>query len=110
VTRAAVLFLGCLAFAGAAAAASTPPRLAIAARTPTVVLRGTGFHPRERVTVTAGKVVAHARATRLGTFTVDTGVALSRCTGFVVRAVGSAGSAVFFKLPLPACMPARSGG
>ena len=108
--RIAVLLLGCLVLAGAAAASSTPPRLALAARTPTVVVHGTGFRPRERVTVTAGTVVTHARATRLGAFTLDTGAMLSRCSGLVVRAVGNAGSAVFLKLPLPACMPARSGG
>jgi hypothetical protein len=110
VTRIAVLLLGCLVLAGSAAATSSPPRLAITARTPTVVVHGTGFRPRERVTVTAGTVVARARATRLGAFTVDTGLGLSRCTAFVVRAVGSAGSAVLLKLPQPACMPARSGG
>jgi len=109
-TRLALLLLGCLLFAGAAAAASAPPRLVLAARTPTVVVHGTGFHPRERVTVTAGTAVAHTRATRLGSFTLNTGVALDRCNGFVVRAVGSAGSVVLLKLPLPGCMPARSGG
>jgi hypothetical protein len=110
VTRIAAVLLAGLALAGAAAATSAPPRLAIAARTPTVVVHGSGFRPRERVTVTAGTTVAHIRATRLGTFTVDTGLTLSRCTAFLVRAVGSAGSDVLLKLPQPACMPARSGG
>lgn len=108
--RILVVSLVALALTGAAAATSSPPRLAISARTPTVVVRGTGFHANERVTVTAGTAVAHVRATRLGSFTVDTGVVLSRCTGLVIRAVGGAGSKVLLKLPLPACMPARSGG
>src|SRR3954454_9921293 len=93
----------CLASAGAALATSAPPRLAIAMRTPTLVVRGTGFHARERVTLTAGTVIEHVRATRLGSFTVNTGVTLSRCDGIFVHAVGTAGSNVFFKLPQPAC-------
>ena len=108
--RILILLLAALAVTNAAGATSSPPRLALAARTPTVVVRGTGFHAQERVTVTAGTMVARVRATRLGSFTVDTGVVLSRCTGLVIRAVGAAGSKVLLKLPQPACMPARSGG
>jgi hypothetical protein len=108
--RALAVALLCLASAGAAFAASAPPRLAITTRTPTLVVRGTGFHARERVTVTLGTVVERVRATPLGVFTVNTGVALSRCEGIIVRAVGAAGSKALFKLPQPACMPARSGG
>lgn len=108
--RAVSILLAALALAGTAAATSAPPRLAVTVRTPTLVLRGSGFHARERVTLTAGSTVAHIRATRLGSFTIDTGIALSRCTGAIVRAVGTAGSVALLKLPQPACMPARSGG
>jgi hypothetical protein len=106
--RIAAVLLAALALAGAAAATSSPPRLTVATRTPTLVVRGSGFHARERVTVTASATVLHVRATRLGSFTLDTGVALSRCSGAVVRAVGSMGSIALLKLPQPACMPAKS--
>lgn len=108
--RILIVLLAALTLSGAAAATASPPRLTIAARTPTVVVHGTGFHARERVTVTAGTAVAQVRATRLGSFSVDTGVVLSHCNGLIIRAVGRAGSTVLLKLPLPACMPARSGG
>jgi hypothetical protein len=106
--RFAAVLLAVLALAGAAAATSAPPRLALAARMPTVVVRGTGFHARERVTVTAGTTVAHVRATRLGAFTVDTGVVLSRCNGMIIRAVGASGITALLKLPRPECSPARN--
>lgn len=106
--RLAAVLLAVLALAGAAAATSSPPRLALTARTPTVVLHGSGFRARERVTVTAATAVLHVRATRLGAFTLDTGVALSRCQGMIVRAVGARGSVALLKLPQPACMPVKS--
>jgi hypothetical protein len=106
--RSAAVLVAVLALAGAAGATSSPPRLTLAARTPTLVVRGTGFRARELVTVTAATVVAHVRATRLGAFTLDTGVTLSRCSGVIVRAVGAHGTIAWLKLPQPACMPAKT--
>jgi hypothetical protein len=100
--------LAALVLAAGAGATSRPPALTLAAQLPRIVVHGSGFHPRERVTVIAGLRTVHVRATRLGSFVVDTGLTVSRCTAPLVRAVGALGDAALLKLPQPACMPARA--
>ena len=92
----------------ALALALTTPALHLAAASPTVVVRGSGFHARERVTLVAGVKTLHLRTTRLGTFRLDTGVRLSRCNSLIVTATGARGDRALLTLPRPACMPARS--
>ena len=100
-----------LALAGVASA-GTGPTLRLASMKPLVVT-GTHFKAHERVLVTlrtdTTQLMRHAKATPSGTFRVDFGtVTFGRCSGFTVRAVGSAGSgAVLKRPPLPGCLPRR---
>jgi hypothetical protein len=100
-----------LVLAGGAAAAPRPA-LRLLSETDPMIVKGTGFRAKERVTVTL-KVVTPAAtwrrtvvATRTGTFRAVMGSEqLGRC-GFNVRATGSRGSVATLKSPpLPACMP-----
>ena len=97
----------------ASGAAAVHPALKLVTMSPLVV-KGTAFHSRERVKVTATEAgatyVAVARASTTGAFTASLGdVPASRCNGLSVRAIGARGSAATLKLPpLPACMPERS--
>jgi hypothetical protein len=99
-----------LAAAGTGTAARRPPVVRVAALQPLVV-QGTRFQPRERVTVTyAGtvrrtrKVVASAAGAFRATFQT---VSVDRCSGFSISAAGGAGDrAVARHKPLPACAPA----
>jgi hypothetical protein len=78
-----------------------------------VTVRGRGFGARERVKVVvsfgAGRTrwVGRARASRSGRFTATVPAArLSRCSGFVIRAIGDAGSRAAIRRPQrPACYP-----
>jgi hypothetical protein len=99
---------------GAFAGAAPKPHLALVRSAPLTV-RGHGFHRHERVRVVVRQasrpaVVHRLRAGRRGRFTTTfAGVALDRCGGFSVTAIGRAGSRVTLKRPpLPACMPVRS--
>jgi hypothetical protein len=103
-----------LAATGAFAGATPKPRLTLA-RTQPLTVRGRGFHRHERVRVVLRQasrpaVVHRLRAGRRGRFTTTFGgVALDRCGGFSLTAVGRAGSRATFKRPpLPACMPVRT--
>jgi hypothetical protein len=102
--RLAAALLAAAALAGTAGA--TGPSLQLAARDPLTV-SGAGFAPRDRVTLDlSGVVRRHARttATRTGTFSIDFGLATSRCDLIRVVAVGSSGGrAVLKRLPGPAC-------
>jgi hypothetical protein len=105
----ALLASGLALAAGGGAAASTQASLSLVDRQ-SVVLRGRGFHPLERVRVTVQTGVtrvAYVRAARAGSFTVTfLGTNVPRCGGLFARARGSAGSLATLKIPLPACMPA----
>ena len=87
-----------------AASAAGRAGLRITDRSPLAV-RGTGFRPLERVTVTAfepqGSLVRRAVATRAGAFTVRFAASSDWCNGVrEIRAVGRAGSrAVVWALP-----------
>ena len=63
---------------------------------------------REAVRVVVdGRVVAHAKTTARGTFTVVTPLQLDRCLDMAISVVGAAGDrAALMKLPKPACAPA----
>jgi len=76
-----------------------------------LVVRGTAFRTGERVRVTV-----HAKITRVekttasssGAFRTSFGnIAIGRCSGFRITAVGNLGSrATLKRTPLPACLPA----
>ena len=73
-------------------------------------VRGVGFAPRERVRVTArSRSAAKAKAvvaSAAGRFEVTfPTIAVDRCNGAVVSALGSEGSRVGLKLPQPLCPP-----
>ena len=114
--RAAVVaaLLGILlcAVAAAAPAAAAKATLKVVKLTP-LTIRGTGFKPTERVTVTLS---AGPRQTVRGTATA-TGVLkvsfaktkLTACTAYTLRAVGAAGTKVTFKRTVTAsCKPAAA--
>jgi hypothetical protein len=98
--------------AAPAAARLDNATLTLVGRDP-VVVRGVNFRPLERVTVTAtaqGRTIdRHVRAGRLGAFTVGLELVVSRCNGVGIRAVRPSGAVISLKLPLPACMPERTG-
>lgn len=92
----------CLAVAGSALSAAEKPSLRVRTFNPFSV-RGTHFHPAERVKVTVGGagirrtagslLVLRSLATAQGTFVVVFhGVSISRCDGYLVQAKGSGGS------------------
>ena len=91
------------------AAVAARPALRVVEASPLVV-RGTGFHARERTRVTLYAEQTKTEvvtATAAGTFRVSFGdVPLSRCDGFRIVAVGRAGSrARLVRPPLPECNP-----
>jgi hypothetical protein len=103
-----------LAATGAFAGPAPKPRLALVRSVPLTV-RGRGFHRHERVRVVVRQasrpaVVHRLRAGRRGRFMTTFGsVALDRCGGISVTAIGRAGSRATLKRPpLPACMPVRA--
>jgi len=78
-----------------------------------VVVTGAHFKAQEKVKLTlrtpTDVLVRRTTASRRGSFRSDFGtVTFGRCGSFTVRAVGAKGSSAMLKLPLPACMPARS--
>ncbi len=92
-----------------ATAQGSRPTLALAQSQP-LVLVGRNFGPAEAValTVPARKTSRITlRADRRGSFSLTLRtIAVSRCSGFTVTAIGSRGSrAILKRLPLPACMP-----
>jgi hypothetical protein len=92
----------------AASAAPPPPTVSIAARKP-VVVAGAHFFPREWVRVTLNASTLRVHADRAGRFHLTfPDLILGRCAGLRIRAAGTHGTVAALKLPLPACMPARS--
>jgi hypothetical protein len=93
---------------GQAVAATPRATLRLVDDTAPVMLRGSGFQPREhvRVVVVAGSTQSVHRtiATRRGRFVVKLAwVDLSACTGLSIRAVGSDGSKATLKRPPGQC-------
>ncbi|TMI99272.1 MAG: hypothetical protein E6H01_11335 [Bacillati bacterium ANGP1] len=92
------LLVGVSAAAGSAALQVTGPS--------PLTIRGVFFVPSERVTVVAhvkGRYVMEVTADKAGTFTARfTGVSLSHCLGYTVRATGSRGSHAYLR-SLPEC-------
>jgi hypothetical protein len=78
-----------------------------------VVIQGRNFRPTERVrlTVDAGqKTAQRVVQSSEGRFEAAfRGLAIDRCTGAFAVARRSDGTRIRAKLPLPACLPARSG-
>ena len=101
-----------LATNGASRAGTTfvaTPTLRLVSANPLVV-KGVGFAPGERVTVTAltslGPRAVRARATQHGTFRVLLGRFPQPCgKPFAVRARGAQGSFAFLRLAAPPCVP-----
>jgi hypothetical protein len=96
----------------AAAAAVVPsasagvPRIAIAKSNPLVVA-GSHFKSRERVTVTFGESTRHVRATALGSFQASfDGVVVDRCTGWRIVAAGALGDRAVLVQSHAMCAPA----
>jgi hypothetical protein len=105
---AGVLGLATIASAPTLAATSAKPTLHVVKLRPFTV-RGAGFKPAERVTVTlagGAKGTAVGTANGSGTFTVTLKAPVTACTAYVVRATGKAGSRATFTAKLtPACVP-----
>jgi len=96
------------AFAGAGANARSKLKLV---QLHPLVVRGANFQSGERVRMTVyAKItrVEKATASPSGAFRASFGtIAIGRCSGFRVTAVGNLGSRASLKLPpLPACLPA----
>jgi hypothetical protein len=108
------LALAGLACATALAASSGPAAPPAPSLRPTLLfgplapltVRGAGFQPRERVTVTlegGRRGVRRVVANRLGRFVTTFEIALLPCRTVTVRAVGSRGSRALRQLPRPDC-------
>jgi hypothetical protein len=100
------------AVATAAPAAATKATVKIVKLSP-LTIRGSGFKPTERVTVTlsAGAAgTARGTATAAGIVTVSLPKAkVTACTAYTLRAVGSAGTRVTFKRTVAtSCKPAAA--
>jgi hypothetical protein len=101
---------GSIATAAPAAAAKATVKIV---KLSPLTIRGAGFKPAERVTVTlsAGAAgSARATATAAGVVTVSLPKAkVTACTAYTLRAVGSAGTKVTFKRTVAAsCKPAAA--
>jgi hypothetical protein len=72
-------------------------------------VKGTGFLPREQVSVRLtgrGTLIRKkVTATRTGGWVLAFAVPYERCNGLIVRATGSRGSRAGMKLPQPLCPP-----
>ena len=91
------------------AAAGSQPRLTLVTRTPLVV-RGTGFKPSERVTVTAmtlsGPRRVIVRATLAGQLSATIRIVNQPCgRAFAIRATGNTGSTATMRVAGSACIP-----
>jgi hypothetical protein len=98
--------LSILAASFAVAATASGPSVRLVDRAP-LTLRGAGFVPGERLTVTIsahGQRTRHPDATSTGRFTVALqGVSLGACEVLVVRVAGAAGDRAALRLR-PECM------
>ncbi len=104
------ILVGALATAAPAAAAKATLRVV---KLSPLTVRGAGFKPAERVTVTlsAGAAgTAKGTATAAGVLTVSLPKAkVTACTPYTLRAVGTAGTRVTFKRTVAAsCKPAAA--
>ena len=104
----ALAVIASTAFAGAGANARSKLKLV---QLHPLVVRGTAFRTGERVRVTVYAKIAHVQKTTAsssGAFRMSFGnVAVGRCSGFRITAVGNLGSrATLKRTPLPACLPA----
>jgi hypothetical protein len=88
-----------------AATSSRTARIEMTSRSP-VVVRGTGFWPSERVTVSVSAKATYKKvvtASRLGAFRVMfRGMTIGSCQFYSARAKGSRGSIASFKV-IPEC-------
>jgi hypothetical protein len=112
VVLAALLGVLLCAVAATAPAAATKATVRIVKLSP-LTIRGTGFKPAERVTVTLSAGAAGSArgiATAAGTVTVTIPKAkVTACTAYTLRAVGAAGTKVTFKRTVAAsCKPAAA--
>lgn len=84
-----------------ASISSRTAHITITSRAP-VVVRGTGFQPSERVTVTASAKSTHRKvvtATRLGAFRVTfRGFSIGNCQFYSAQAKGNRGSTASMKV------------
>ena len=107
--RFGVVLICALLLPVAAGAGRTPATLRIADQSPLVV-KGAHFRANERVRVTASRTMSVTRvvsANGAGRFTVQFAqLSSDRCSGLLVRAVGSRGTMATAKLPQPYCPPA----
>jgi hypothetical protein len=89
-------------------ASAAAPRLVIANSSPLVV-SGSHFKAGERVTVTFGQSTRRVRTTRLGRFRASfAGVAVDRCSGLRIAAVGARGDRALLVQSRVKCAPASS--
>lgn len=100
------------AVATAAPAAATKATVKIVKLSP-LTIRGSGFKPTERVTVTlsaGAKGTARGTATAAGVVTISLRkTKVTACTAYTLRAVGTAGTKVIFKQTVkPSCKPAAT--
>jgi hypothetical protein len=109
----------CLAVAGSALSATDKPSLRVRTFNPLSV-RGTHFHPGERVKVTVGgggvrrttgsPLVVRPLATSDGTFVaLFRGVSVNRCDGYLVQAKGSMGSVAVLRAKPLECASTNPG-
>jgi hypothetical protein len=88
-----------------AGASTTAAHITITSRSP-VVVRGTGFRPSERVTVSVSAKSTYRKivtASRLGAFRVTfRGMAIGACQFYSAQAKGSRGSTASLKV-IPEC-------
>jgi len=111
----AAIMAATVVVAGAAAQTERTPGLVLVGQKPLVVA-GTGFKPRERVTLNAITVsaprpsVVRARAGATGSFRTRLAAFTRQCgEPYVITARGSAGSIAVLPLQAPPCAP-RPGG
>jgi hypothetical protein len=89
-------------------ASAAAPRIVIAKSTPLVV-SGSHFKARERVTVTFGQSTRHVRTTPLGSFQASfPGVVFDRCSGSRIAAVGALGDRAVIVQAHVMCAPAST--
>jgi hypothetical protein len=93
---------------GQAVAATPTATLRLIDDTTPVMLRGSGFQPREHVRIiiaaSSSQSIRRTVATRLGRFAVKLeSVDVNACTGLSIRAVGSDGTKATLKRPPGQC-------
>src|SRR3954453_23051415 len=91
--RRIILTGGLLAALAAPAGAVTAPALHVVTKNPLVV-RGTNFHARERVTVVSGATTVVVRTTPAGAFRANLGAVLGDRCSYRIVATGARGARV----------------